>query len=211
MAPHFPLYISRSDGRLETISLKTKKKESNAPTEAQLNANREVNGNRDFYKAIEVGDAKEVDWRRKLGGMLMKEIGNKEHSGRHINSTSNISILTCSGQKYILGALPENYRLFEHVKVTSHEVTGSFIQSFPTFRIMKLLLTNPKTLIYMAIPRARGSAIEVPPIFFLMYFGWLPMKAGIRITVAARCACQKISSLLINLDGRSQMLPGGTM
>lgn len=82
MAPYFPVYLSRSDGRLETISLKTKKKESNAPNEVQLNASREVNGNRDFYKPIEVGDVKEVDWRRKLGGMLMKEIGDKEHSGR---------------------------------------------------------------------------------------------------------------------------------
>lgn len=127
MAPYFPLYISRSDGRLETISLKTKKKESNAPNEAQLNPNREVNGNRDFYKSIEIGDVKEVDWRRKLGGMLMKEIGEKEHSGKHIYSTLNIEILICPGQRYILGALPENYRLFEHVKITGHEVTGSLI------------------------------------------------------------------------------------
>ena len=85
MAPYFPLYLNRSDGRLETISLKSKKKESNAPNEAQLNPKREVNGNRDYYKPIEVGDAKEVDWRRKLGGMLMKEIGEKEHSGKDIN------------------------------------------------------------------------------------------------------------------------------
>lgn len=129
MAPYFPLYISRSDGRLETLSLKTKKKESNSPNTAQLNANREINGVRDFYKAIEVGDAKEVEWRRKLGGMLMKEIGEKDHSGRSINLNSTIQILICPGQKYILGALPENYRLYEHVKVTSHEVTGSFIHN----------------------------------------------------------------------------------
>jgi hypothetical protein len=81
MAPYYPVFISRSDGRLETTSLRTKKKEANAPNEALLNVNREVNGNRDYYKAIEVGDAKEVDWRRKLGSMLMKEIGDKEHSG----------------------------------------------------------------------------------------------------------------------------------
>ena len=62
------------------------KKELNAPNEAQLNANQEVNGNRDFYKTIEVGDVKEVDWRRKLGGMLMKEIGDKEHLGKQIKS-----------------------------------------------------------------------------------------------------------------------------
>lgn len=94
MAPYFPLYLNRSDGRLETISLKSKKKESNAPNESQLNAKREVNGNRDYYKPIEVGDAKEVDWRRKLGGMLMKEIGEKEHSGKKkLIITSKIKIL----------------------------------------------------------------------------------------------------------------------
>lgn len=168
MAPYFPLYISRSDGRLETLSLKTKKKESNAPNAAQLNSNREINGNRDFYKAIEVGDAKEVDWRRKLGGMLMKEIGDKEHSGRETNSFLYIKILICPGQKYILGALPENYRLYEHVKVTSHEVTGSFTHKPPRSRIRESLLTNSQTLIYMAIPRARESAIEALLIFFPM-------------------------------------------
>ena len=82
MAPYFPIYLSRSDGRLETLSVKSKKKESNAPTEDQLDANREINGNKDYYKPIEVGDTKEVEWRRKLGGMLMREVGDKEHSGK---------------------------------------------------------------------------------------------------------------------------------
>ena len=39
-------------------------------------------------------------------------------------SIPTFSMLISSGQKYILGALPENYRLYEHVKVTNHEVTG---------------------------------------------------------------------------------------
>lgn len=125
MAPFIPIFLSRSDGRLETTSLKSKKKEPNAPSAAQLNPNREVNGNRDYYKSIEVGDTKEVDWRRKLGGMLMKEIGDKDFSGeRYQTLKSNIKTLTYSAQKSILGALPENYRLYEHVKVTTHEVTG---------------------------------------------------------------------------------------
>ena len=81
MAPFFPLYISRSDGKLDTISIKTKKKERNEPTAEQLDDTPDSKGISDFYKRLETGDAKEVDWRRKLGGMLMREIGGKEHLG----------------------------------------------------------------------------------------------------------------------------------
>lgn len=81
MAPYHLIYLSQSDGKLEIIT-KTKKKEVNAPTEAQLDNTPDSNGTRDFYKELETGDAKEIDWRRKLGGMLMREIGEKEHSGK---------------------------------------------------------------------------------------------------------------------------------
>lgn len=161
MAPYFPLYISRSDGRLETISLKTKKKESNSPNETQLNASREINGNRDFYKSIEVGDLKEVDWRRKLGGMLMREIGDKEHLGRQIKSIIiHMRILTCPGQKYILGALPENYRLFEHIKITAHEVTGSFIHSPLKSTFMEFLLTDHPRYLFIWPSRRPKKALS---------------------------------------------------
>lgn len=91
MAPYSLLYISRSDGKIETIS-KLKKKEANGPTEAQLDDTKDARGVRDYYKRLEIGDAKEVDWRRKLGGMLMREIGDKEHLGR-TNLTSFRSFL----------------------------------------------------------------------------------------------------------------------
>lgn len=81
MAPYFPLYLSRSDGKLEIMSSKTRKREVNAPTEAQLDERPDAKGVSDYYKELEVGDAKEVDWRRKLGGMLMREIGGKEQQG----------------------------------------------------------------------------------------------------------------------------------
>ena len=86
MAPFVALYISRSDGKLEGTSAKTNKKERNEPTAEQLDDTPDSRGISDFYKKLEIGDAKEVDWRRKLGGMLMKEIGGKEHSGEsHVN------------------------------------------------------------------------------------------------------------------------------
>ena len=35
-------------------------------------------GVRDYYRPVEIGEPKEVEWRRKLGGMLMQEIGNAD-------------------------------------------------------------------------------------------------------------------------------------
>lgn len=80
MAPFFPVYIARSDGKLE-ITTKSGKKELNQPTDDQLDSSPDKRGVSDFYKKLEDGDAKEVDWRRKLGGMLMRELGGKEHQG----------------------------------------------------------------------------------------------------------------------------------
>ncbi|KAL8989851.1 MAG: hypothetical protein Q9177_001353 [Variospora cf. flavescens] len=73
MAPYLPLYILRSDGKAEVL-VKSRKKESNIPTEDQLNSRPDAKGNVDYFKELEAGDAKEVDWRRKLGGMLIGEL-----------------------------------------------------------------------------------------------------------------------------------------
>ena len=79
MAPYFPLYISRSDGRTEIVT--KSRKEKNAPTDEQLNSRPDAKGVSEYLKELELGEAKEVDWRRKLGGMLISEIGGKDHSG----------------------------------------------------------------------------------------------------------------------------------
>lgn len=80
MAPFYPVYIARSDGKLE-ITSKSGKKELNQPTAQQLDSTPDARGVSDFYKKLEDGDPKEVDWRRKLGGMLIRELGGKEHHG----------------------------------------------------------------------------------------------------------------------------------
>lgn len=80
MAPYRPVYLTRSDGKLEILS-KSRKKESNAPTADQLDSRSDAKGNTDYFKELELGDAKEVDWRRKLGGMLIREVGGQEHPG----------------------------------------------------------------------------------------------------------------------------------
>ncbi|KAI9827168.1 MAG: hypothetical protein M1832_005304 [Thelocarpon impressellum] len=104
MAPYWPVYIARSDGKLE-IELGSSKKEPNEPTEQQMDPTPDAKGVSDFYKRLISDDPKEIDWRRKLGGMVMREIGEKEHQGKN----------------YILAALPENFRLYEHIKYTMVE------------------------------------------------------------------------------------------
>jgi len=81
MAPFFPLYVLRSDGRL-IISSKGSK-EPNQPIASQLDPKPNGQGISDFYRECPPGDPKEIDWRRKLGGMLMRELGGAETKGTH--------------------------------------------------------------------------------------------------------------------------------
>ncbi len=73
------VYLAKSDGK-EEILTKKKKKEQNAPTTSQMDQTADSKGVTDFYRLIQIGDEKEVEWRRKLGGMLKKEIGGPEHA-----------------------------------------------------------------------------------------------------------------------------------
>ncbi|KAI4247794.1 MAG: hypothetical protein LQ352_006095 [Teloschistes flavicans] len=77
--PISPASSQASDGKLEVLT-KSRKKELNAPSEDQLDSKPDLKGNVDYFKEVEVGDAKEVDWRRKLGGMLIREVGGQEHA-----------------------------------------------------------------------------------------------------------------------------------
>ncbi|KAI4200371.1 MAG: hypothetical protein LQ346_002381 [Caloplaca aetnensis] len=116
MAPYFPLYVLRSDGKAEVLT-RARKKELNVPTDDQLSTKPDGKGNVDYFKELEAGDAKEVDWRRKLGGMLIGEVGGQTHAGSN----------------YILAALPENYRLYERVKSNSagSETTDAYLYGHP--------------------------------------------------------------------------------
>ncbi|KAF2143929.1 uncharacterized protein K452DRAFT_285968 [Aplosporella prunicola CBS 121167] len=98
MTRFYPLYVRRSDGKLETIH--ARKKEKNEPTPEQLNSTPDANGVSDYYRAIAEDEVKHLDWRRKLGMMLIREIGGPEQQQKN----------------YMLAAMPENYRLYEHIK-----------------------------------------------------------------------------------------------
>lgn len=78
----YPCFSTRSDGQLYTLG-RGGGKELNQPTSAQMDATPKplkgkdtpVPGKQtmvcDFYKKLDDGDLKAVEWRRKLGGMLM--------------------------------------------------------------------------------------------------------------------------------------------
>nr|XP_023907868.1 uncharacterized protein LOC112019581 [Quercus suber] len=92
MAIFYPLFVRRSDGKRFTIA--QGKKEPNEPSDEQLDQNPDKNGVSDYYREVLPEGTKHIDWRRKLGGMLAREMEWKEKPGN------------------------ENYHLFEHVKKT---------------------------------------------------------------------------------------------
>lgn len=81
MGRFYPLYLRRSDGQAE-VTNHHKRKEPNEPTMEQLDATPDANGTSDYYREIPIDEPKHLDWRRKLGGMLARDLGfsdNGEH------------------------------------------------------------------------------------------------------------------------------------
>jgi hypothetical protein len=73
------IYCRRSDGKLDIVN-KSKARERNEPTKDQLDPKPNAKGVSDYYRPLAMQDSKHLDWRRKLAGMLVKEIGGKEFS-----------------------------------------------------------------------------------------------------------------------------------
>ena len=123
MARFYPVYARRSDGKLEVVG-KGRRKEMNQPTDDQLDQKPDKNGIADFYREVQPDEQKHIDWRRKLGGMLARELQAKDKSGggeyvvAHMYGLSISRAYRSTENGYMLVALPENYRLFEHVKKT---------------------------------------------------------------------------------------------
>jgi hypothetical protein len=85
MTKFFPLYISRSDGRTE---IQTRNgKQQNAPSKEQLDRTPDEKDMQDYYRKLDPQETKHMDWRRKLAGMLMREIGGPQNQGK-LNSHS---------------------------------------------------------------------------------------------------------------------------
>lgn len=80
MARFHPIYVARSDGKKEILA-KGKLREPNQPTDTQLDQRPDKNGVSDFYREVAPDEIKHLDWRRKLGGMLVRELGWKDPGG----------------------------------------------------------------------------------------------------------------------------------
>jgi len=81
MAPFYPLYVRRSDGRLEATT-HHKRKERNEPTSEQLDRKPDAHGVSDYYREVSIDETKHLDWRRKLGGLLARDLGVKDDLGQ---------------------------------------------------------------------------------------------------------------------------------
>ncbi|PNS18379.1 hypothetical protein CAC42_6196 [Sphaceloma murrayae] len=106
MGRFYPLYVRRSDGKLHVVS-RHKLKEKNEPTPDQLDRKPDSNGISDYYREVDIDEQKHLDWRRKLGGMLARDLGQAD-----------------SEKGYMLVTFPEHYRLYEHVKRAEDETKG---------------------------------------------------------------------------------------
>ena len=96
----WPIYARKSDGH----SVVTQKgiQIKNAPNTQQLDRTPNAQGQCDYYRLITRDDPKHIDWRKKLGGMLLREIGGKQYEDKWTQT--------------ILNDLPEGYQLYEHIK-----------------------------------------------------------------------------------------------
>lgn len=119
MARFYPLYVRRSDGKLEIIG-KGKRKEKNTPTDEQMDQKPDKNGVSDYYREVAPDEMKHLDWRRKLGGMLARELEWKGGNGGYHGQLAALRLDAYSSREngYMLAVFPENYRLYEHVKKT---------------------------------------------------------------------------------------------
>ncbi|KAF2703559.1 hypothetical protein K504DRAFT_391996 [Pleomassaria siparia CBS 279.74] len=96
----WPIFPTKSDGK-EVVNIRGDI-QRNGPSQEQLDKTPNDQGQCDYYRQIEEDEPKHVDWRKKLGGMLLREIGGKQYEAKW--------------SQCVLYELPKGYRLFEHIK-----------------------------------------------------------------------------------------------
>lgn len=92
MARFYPIYARRSDGKVEILT-KARRREPNEPTAEQLDQKPDRNGVSDFYREVAPDEPKHLDWRRKLGGMLARELAWKPKDGSTGENTTATPLL----------------------------------------------------------------------------------------------------------------------
>ncbi|KAF2659145.1 hypothetical protein K491DRAFT_766249 [Lophiostoma macrostomum CBS 122681] len=98
--PFWPIFTRKSDG--QEIVPQRGAVLKNGPTAQQLDRTPNAQGQCDYYRLIDRDEPKHVDWRKKLGGMLLREIGGKQYEDKWAQC--------------ILWDFPDGYRLYEHIK-----------------------------------------------------------------------------------------------
>jgi hypothetical protein len=68
------IWLARSDGKLDSHG-KNQLWEKNEPTAKQLDQTPDAKGVSDYYRFTTLNEQKHLDWRRKLAGMLARELG----------------------------------------------------------------------------------------------------------------------------------------
>ncbi|KAF1948899.1 hypothetical protein CC80DRAFT_597926 [Byssothecium circinans] len=96
----YPIFACKSDG--QPVVNQKGNVIRNGPTEEQLNNGPNKQGISDYYRKIEKDDPKHIEWRKKLGGMLLREVGGKAHEDKW--------------NQCILHEFPDGYHLYEHIK-----------------------------------------------------------------------------------------------
>ena len=114
------LIIGRSDGKRTVENSKSRQKEDNQPTKAQLQKTVDSKGVQNYYQAVKIGHPKSMEWRKKLGGMLMNQLGKPydtcEFTGKVHIYTDPLADIRLA-MEYCLADFPENYRLYEHCRI----------------------------------------------------------------------------------------------
>ncbi|EKD17436.1 transcription-silencing protein Clr2 [Drepanopeziza brunnea f. sp. 'multigermtubi' MB_m1] len=176
---YYPCAVSRSDGCRETATGRDGSKEPNTPTANQKDDTPKATNDPkdpgqlkyvvDCYKKLDDNDLKAIEWRRKLGGMLMSILtkDNKELKRRN----------------WILKELPEGYELWEHLKykVTYRTVNGKEKQTDGNFERQDAYLYGH--------PQGRKKRYR-SPADFLPHLLWLAVdKEG----DSKNCSCKVCS------------------
>ena len=113
---------ARSDGKLQVPVKNKPDMLDNCPTSQQLDQNRpaDAKGYKDYFRELPQSDPRNLNWRVKLGFLFAEKY--PEH-------TEGMSVVTspkdCIGtdlwaappEQYCFAAFPDNYRLYEHVRI----------------------------------------------------------------------------------------------
>lgn len=79
MTQFWPIIPHKSDGREEIAGKGLPLK--NGPSAQQLDQTPNAQGQADYYRLIAKDEPKHTDWRKKLGGMLLRELGGPQYEG----------------------------------------------------------------------------------------------------------------------------------